>query len=84
MRTCCVCGKKVTKGMTNECGDFYVHEECFEKYMDKEFGKHNWMRLGGNEEDEFGGYYVVSADVPGGLQGTGIFYTEWEDELCDL
>lgn len=80
MRECEVCGKKVTAGMTTECGDFYVHEECFEEFMDKTYGKGHWMALGNGEEDGYGGYYICTADVAGGYEGTGIFYTEWDEE----
>ncbi len=81
MRICEICGKKVTDGMTNDCGDFYVHEgKCFEKYMDKVYGKHKWMELGGGEEDGEGGYYIYSEDCAGGYMGTGIYYTEWEED----
>ena len=84
MRRCEICGKKVTSGMTDEYGNFYTHDgQCFEKYMDKEYGKHCWMPLGFNEEDEYGGYYIVKADVPGGFDGTGIFYTDWEEDDDD-
>ena len=81
MRICEICGKKVIAGMTNDCVDFYVHEgKCFEKYMDKTYGKHKWMELGGGEEDGEGGYYIYSEDCAGGYMGTGIYYTEWEEE----
>lgn len=78
-RTCAICGKQVNAGMTNDWGTFYCHEECFEKYMDSTYGKHKWMSLGNGEEDGYGGYYIASADVAGGYQGTGVFYTEWEE-----
>ena len=56
-------------GMTNDYGDFYAHEgKCFEKYMDKTYGKHKWMELGNGEQDEFGGFYICTADVVGGHQ----------------
>lgn len=81
-RICEVCHKPITYGcMTDGCGDFYIHEgKCFAKYMDKTYGKHKWMELGNGEEDEYGGYYVVAAAVVGGIQGTGIFYTEYEED----
>lgn len=81
-RICEVCHKPITYGcMTDGCGDFYIHEgKCFAKYMDKTYGKHKWMELGNGEEDEYGGYYVVAATVVGGIQGTGIFYTEYEED----
>lgn len=76
---CIYCKKKITFGyMTDEC-DFITHEgKCFTKMMNKLYGKHKWMQLGNGEEDEFGGYYVATADVVGGIQGTGIYYTELE------
>ena len=81
MRKCAICGKKVTSGMTNECGDFYTHEgKCFEEYMDITYGKNKWMELGNGEEDRYGGYYICASDVIGGYDGTGIFYTEFEED----
>lgn len=80
-RPCEICLKQVNAGMTNDCCDFYVHEgKCFEKYMDNTYGKHKWMALGNGEEDGYGGYYIHMADVVGGFEGTGIYYTEWEEE----
>ncbi len=80
-RNCEVCGKPVRSGMTDEEGSFYVHDgKCFEEYMDKTFGKGKWMGLGNDEVDELGGYYITTADVVGGYHGTGIFWTEWEEE----
>lgn len=78
-RTCAICGGQVNAGMTDDWGTFYCHEECFEKYMDNTYGKHKLMSLGHGEEDRYGGYYIASADVAGGYQRTGVFYTEWEE-----
>ena len=82
MKICETCGKAIDYGyMTDGCGDFYTHEgKCFTKYMNKTYGKHKWMEIGNGEEDEYGGYYVVAAAVVGGIEGTGIFYTEREEE----
>lgn len=81
MRICEVCGRAMTKGMTDDFGTFYAHEgKCFNKYMNRTYGKHRWMQLGANETDGFGGYYIYTADVVGGFAGTGIYYTEWEEE----
>lgn len=78
-RPCAICGKNITKtgGMTD--GEMYCCEgDCFQKYMDQTYGKNKWMPLGNGEEDEYGGYYIHTADVVGGYQGTGIFWTMWE------
>lgn len=75
-RKCAVCGEQVNAGMTD--GDYYIHEECFEQYMDDLYGKHNWMQV---NDDGCDGYYIVREDnVVGGVIGTGLYYTEWEEE----
>lgn len=80
-RTCSVCGKKVTEGMTDDYGSFYCHEgKCFEEYMNETFGEGQWMILGGDVQDELGGYYIVTACNEKGYEGTGIYYTEWEED----
>lgn len=80
-RICEVCGRQVNAGMTAENSSFYCHEECFGEYMNNTFGEHKWMNLGGYVEDEFGGYYLVADDSEEkGFRGTGIYYTEWEDD----
>ena len=79
-RICAICGKPVTAGMTDADNTFYCHERHFRAYMNTTYGIGRWMALGNDERDEYGGYYIVSADVVGGYEGTGIYYTEWEDE----
>lgn len=80
-RTCLICGKKVNAGMTDEDWSFFVHSDCFPTYMDRQFGEHRWMGLGGNAHDEFDGFYIVAADDrEEGYCGTGIYYTEWDDD----
>ncbi len=77
-RICDICGKNVSNGMTDDEFSFYTHEKCFSRYMDKTYGKHRWMRLGKDIEDEFGGYYIITDDNnPDGYSGTGIFFTEF-------
>lgn len=80
-RICPICGRTVNAGMTDEDWSFFVHDgECFETYMDRQFGKHKWMELGKDATDEFGGYYLLSTDHnEQGFCGSGIYYTEWED-----
>lgn len=80
-RICEHCGKPITFDcMTNDQGDFYIHDECFIDWMNKCYGKGRWMLLGNGEEDGCGGYYITTADVPGGYEGTGIYYTEYTKE----
>lgn len=78
---CDICGKKISFGyMTTDCGDVVTHEgKCFTKMMNKTYGKHRWMALGNGDQDEFGGFYIAAADVAGGIQGTGLYYTELEE-----
>lgn len=35
------------------------------------------------EEDEYGGYYLASSEAVGGYEGTGIYYTEFEEKDDD-
>ncbi len=79
-RTCEVCGKEMYGGMTDDYGDLYVCEECFENYMDMRFGKGKWKSTEDpDEEDGCGGFYLT-VDDEGKWEGTGIYYTEWEDD----
>jgi len=76
LRICSVCGRPVYAGMTNADGSFYVHEECFETYMNETYGA--WFEV---DDDGCGGYYMgCEREEPIGPYATGIFYTEWEDE----
>lgn len=79
MRICSICGKPVNAGMTDADGSFYTHDgECFEKYMNSEFGEGCWI---GVNCDGWGGYYMeIDPHHPEYSFGTGIFYTEWEDD----
>lgn len=77
MRTCERCGKPMSAGFTTDCADTYVCEECFEDFMDDTYGKHKWMEVA---DDFCGGYYMASDDsIAGGIYGTGIYWTEWEE-----
>ena len=82
MKVCETCGKPITCGcITDGSGLWFLHEgKCFEKYMDKAYGKHKWMELGGGYEDGYEGYYIVSSDAVGGYEGTGYYYTEYDEE----
>lgn len=74
-RNCPICGKQVNAGYTNSDYDFYVHEECFETFMNKSYGY--WFPV---EDDGCGGYYMgCEKDEPIGPYATGIFYSEWEE-----
>ncbi len=85
MRICTTCGKCITAGMTNGEGDFYTHEgKCFTKYMNKTYGKHKWMELGVGVTDGQGGFYIHTYDGNmNGFEGTGIYWTEWEEDEDD-
>ena len=76
-RICDVCGCEMNEGFMDDSGDMHVCEKCFDEYMDETYGKHRWMALGNDEQDEYGGYYIHTADVAGGYEGTGIFWTQW-------
>lgn len=78
MTFCDYCGKPVILGMTDDLGDCHVHEECFDNYMNKTYGKGKWKPTEDGEEDEYGGYYLFLNDKDE-WEGTGIFYTEWYD-----
>lgn len=80
MTFCDYCGKPVIFGMTDYFGDCHVHEECFEKYMNETYGAGKWKPTDNKEEDEYDGYYLFLNDK-GEWEGTGIFYTEWEDDF---
>lgn len=80
MRYCTHCGKPIDCGMTTDDGDCYVHEDCFEEYMDKTYGKGNWKSTDGDKEDGAGGYYLVRDDENSEWYGSGIYYTEWYDD----
>ena len=75
-KICEECFKPMIAGMTDESGRFYCCEDCFPKYMDKTHGEGNWKAV---DDDGCGGYYIVRGD-DGEWYGTGIFYTEWEEE----
>lgn len=72
-RICCVCGKYMHDGMTDEDG-FYCHEGCFAQAMDERYGI--WRTV---NDDGCGGYYEWYDVREGKWEPTGIYYTEWED-----
>ena len=81
MTFCNYCGKPVIFGMTDDYyGGCHVHEECFDNYMNKTYGKGKWKPTEDGEEDEYGGYYLFLNDKNEWV-GTGIYYTEWEDDF---
>ena len=77
MTFCNVCGKPVLRGMTTDNGDCHVHEDCFDKYMDDVDELPNYEFP---DNDGYGGYYVY-LDEDNEWVGTGIYYTEWEDDF---
>lgn len=76
-RTCECCGKLITKGYTNDVGDFYNCEQCFTKEMDNHYGKGNWRAYkskDGNCNSE-SGFYEYLED--GEWKPESSYYTEW-------
>ena len=74
---CPVCGNPITFGCMYDEGTL-VHEECFKEYMDKKYGE--WRQC---EDDGADGYYQFKVD--GEWRGTGIYYTEFEEnELKEM
>lgn len=88
MKICATCGRPIIYGCyTDDEGSFYTHvesdlgyEHCFETYMDRTYGKHRWMELGNGEQDEYGGFYIHTANIVGGNEGTGVYYTEFSEK----
>ena len=82
MRTCMACGEPMGCGMTDEGngmgGNFHAHEgECFDKAWADAFGP---LRTCCEDGDGCGGYYMAYDAREGAWYGTGVYYTEWEDE----
>ena len=80
IKYCAHCGKPISCGMTDDFCDIWVHEGCFEDYMNKTYGKGNWKPTENHEEDGNGGYYLVRDDENSEWYGSGIYYTEWWDD----
>ena len=82
-RTCEVCKKPISSGMTDDWGNFFCCEDCFDQYMDKEYGKGNWKSTdivnGEHLDDGCGGFYVFLTPE-GNWEGTGAYYTEWYED----
>ena len=61
-------------------------EMTLREYMDNEYGKGKWKGVDElpnyefPDNDGYGGYYVY-LDKDNEWTGTGIYYTEWEDEF---
>lgn len=73
MRTCSVCGKEMNSGYTDEfC--FYICEDCFVPYMNKECGTDGWKIV---DDDGYDGYFMIKDGDD--WHGTGMYWTEWED-----
>ena len=79
-RRCEICGKPVYQGFTDDWGEFYCCEGCFEAYMNKEYGEDNWKESGDEECGPNGGYYIATVDGGESWFDTGVYYTEWEED----
>lgn len=74
-RICEHCGKPITFGcMTNDYGDFYIHEECFEDWMNAKYGVHHWIIT---DKGYNIGYEIL---VNNDWESIDIYYTEYESE----
>lgn len=74
IRFCDECGKPYDHGFMADGYSWYSCEDCFEKAMNRDFGKGEWR--GTEEEGDCGGFYEY-LNVDDTWEDTGIFYTEW-------
>lgn len=76
LRICNHCRQPLSDGFTN-LEDFYAHDgDCFVNEMNNRYGMGNWYQTEYVGTD--GGYYEVDGE------DTGIFYTEFYGDGCDL
>ena len=82
MKFCDLCGEPLYDGMMDPwgSGDRYLHEECFEEYMNRTYGKGRWRSV---DDDGEGGFYEAKDDN-GNWYGTGAFYSTWPDDEEDI
>lgn len=76
VRFCEVCGKPYDAGFIAGDGDWYCCEGCFEKTMNKDYGKGKWRET--DDEGVNGGFYEY-LDDNGKWEDTGIYWTDWND-----
>lgn len=75
IRFCDYCGTIMQAGYTDDDGDFYNCEDCFELDMNERYGEGNWREL--DEENDLGGYYEFRKDENSEWQPEPSYYTEW-------
>ena len=76
MTFCNVCGKPVLRGMTTDNGDCHVHEDCFDKYMDDEYGKGKWKGVDELPDYEFPVFIIQNGKMILMLNGFMIEFLE--------
>lgn len=76
-RICDICGQKITKGFTDDEGDFYNCESCFTKDMNERYGEGNWRAYKSEDGDcnEVNGFYEYLEN--GEWKPEPSYYTEW-------
>ena len=74
IRFCEECGSPYNMGYTTDGGFWYCCEDCFERVMDKDYGKGKWRAS--EEVGEWEGWYEA-LNEDGEWEDTGIYYTEW-------
>lgn len=75
IRVCTYCGAIIQAGYTDDDGDFFNCEDCFELDMNERYGKGNWREL--EEENRLGGYYEFREDEECEWEAEPTYYTEW-------
>ena len=85
LHRCAACGALIGEGMYipsnlwDGSDDEYTCEECFETYMNREYGEGNWRQV---EDDGWDGFYEYCAPNTTDYVGTGIYYTTWWGGEC--
>ena len=74
VRFCDYCGNIMQEGYTDDSGDFYNCELCFEKDMNERYGEGRWKQT--SEDDECSSYYQYLNDNDEWEEEPS-FYTQW-------
>ncbi len=77
IRICTYCGAIMQAGYTDDDGDFYNCEDCFELDMNERYGEGNWRDSEDEEANYLGGYYEWREDEDSEWKPEPSYYTEW-------